>query len=220
MKSFYEIGLSQPGKTDKVSHHRYDRFYPLFLESLRDQEFNMLEIGVGSGGSLRLWEEYFPKASIYGVDIDYSYFEGSSERFTLHEFDQSNPNDLKEIVNTIPKCKFIIDDGSHHPHHQFITFIELFKNLLEPGGVYIIEDIECNYWQNPDSSIYGYEIGYFNILSYFKNTLDQINTEFSDKKNYLNISTVTFAHNCIIITKQIPEETEISNRPYRSKQYQ
>ena len=51
-------------------------------------------------------------------------------------------------------------------------------------------------------------------------TLDQINTEFSDKKNYLNISTVTFAHNCIIITKQTPEETEISNRPYRSKQYQ
>ena len=219
MKSFYEIGLNQPDKTDKVSHHRYDRFYPLFLESLRDQEFNMLEIGVGSGGSLRLWEEYFPKASIHGADVDYNYFEESSERFTLHKFDQSNPNDLKEIVNTLPKCKFIIDDGSHHPHHQFTTFIELFKNLLEPEGVYIIEDIECNYW-HPDSTIYGYEIGHFNILSYFKNTLDQINTEFSGKKNYLNISTVTFAHNCIIITKQIPEETEISNRPYRSKQYQ
>jgi spermidine synthase len=219
MKSFYEIGLNQPDKTDKVSYHRYDRFYPLFLESLRDQEFNMLEIGVGSGGSLRLWEEYFPKASIHGVDVDYNYFEGSSERFTLHKFDQSNPNDLKEIVNTLPKCKFIIDDGSHHPHHQFTTFIELFKNLLEPEGVYIIEDIECNYW-HPDSTIYGYEIGYFNILSYFKNTLDQINTEFSDKKNYLNISTVTFAHNCIIITKQTPEETEISNKPYRAKQYQ
>ena len=219
MKSFYEIGLNQPDKTDKVSHHRYDRFYPLFLESLRDQEFNMLEIGVGSGGSLRLWEEYFPKASIHGADVDYNYFEESSERFTLHKFDQSNPNDLKEIVNTLPKCKFIIDDGSHHPHHQFTTFIELFKNLLEPEGVYIIEDIECNYW-HPDSTIYGYEIGYFNILSYFKNTLDQINTEFSGKKNYLNISTVTFAHNCIIITKQTPEETEISNKPYRAKQYQ
>ena len=219
MKSFYEIGLNQPDKTDKVSHHRYDRFYPLFLESLRDQEFNMLEIGVGSGGSLRLWEEYFPKASIHGADVDYNYFEESSERFTLHKFDQSNPNDLKEIVNTLPKCKFIIDDGSHHPHHQFTTFIELFKNLLEPEGVYIIEDIECNYW-HPDSTIYGYEIGHFNILSYFKNTLDQINTEFSGKKNYLNISTVTFAHNCIIITKQTPEETEISNKPYRAKQYQ
>ena len=217
MKSFYEIGLHL---SDKVNHHRYDRFYPLFLESLRDQEFNMLEIGVWGGGSLQLWEEYFSKAYIHGVDINYDSYEGSSERFTLHKFDQSNPNDLKKIVETVPKCKFIIDDGSHHPYHQFITFIELFENLLEPGGVYIVEDIECNYWQNPKSNIYGYEIGYFNTLDYFKNTLDQINSEFSNQKNHLNISTVTFAHNCIIITKQTPEETEISNRYYRFKQYQ
>jgi hypothetical protein len=217
MKSFYEIGSHL---SDKVNHHRYDRFYPLFLESLRDQEFNMLEIGVWGGGSLQLWEEYFLKAYIHGVDINYDSYEGSSERFTLHKFDQSNPNDLKKIVETVPKCKFIIDDGSHHPYHQFITFIELFENLLEPGGVYIVEDIECNYWQNPKSNIYGYEIGHFNTLDYFKNTLDQINSEFSNQKNYLNISTVTFAHNCIIITKQTPEETEISNRSYRFKQYQ
>ena len=217
MKSFYEIGLHL---SDKVNHHRYDRFYPLFLESLRDQEFNMLEIGVWGGGSLQLWEEYFSKAYIHGVDINCDSYEGSSERFTLHKFDQSNPNDLKKIVETVPKCKFIIDDGSHHPYHQFITFIELFENLLEPGGVYIVEDIECNYWQNPKSNIYGYEIGYFNTLDYFKNTLDQINSEFSNQKNHLNISTVTFAHNCIIITKQTPEETEISNRSYRFKQYQ
>ena len=217
MKSFYEIGLHL---SDKVNHHRYDRFYPLFLESLRDQEFNMLEIGVWGGGSLQLWEEYFSKACIHGVDIICDSYEGSSERFTLHKFDQSNPNDLKKIVETVPKCKFIIDDGSHHPYHQFITFIELFENLLEPGGVYIVEDIECNYWQNPKSNIYGYEIGYFNTLDYFKNTLDQINSEFSNQKNHLNISTVTFAHNCIIITKQTHEETEISNRSYRFKQYQ
>ena len=48
MRSFYDIGYSL---SDKVNHHRYDRFYPLFLESLRDQEFNMLEIGVWGGGS-------------------------------------------------------------------------------------------------------------------------------------------------------------------------
>ena len=72
MKSFYEIGSHL---SDKVNHHRYDRFYPLFLESLRDQEFNMLEIGVWGGGSLQLWEEYFPKAYIHGVDINYDSYE-------------------------------------------------------------------------------------------------------------------------------------------------
>ena len=217
MKSFYNIGFSL---SDKVNHHRYDRFYPLFLESLREQEFNMLEVGVWGGGSLQLWEEYFPKAYIHGVDINYDSYKGSSKRFTLHNLDQSRPEDLKQMVDTIPKCKFIIDDGSHHPYHQFITFIKLFDELLEDGGVYIIEDIECNYWNNPKSNIYGYEIGHFNTLDYFKNTLDQINSEFSNKQNHLNISTVTFAHNCIIITKQTPEETTISNRTYRFKQYQ
>ena len=60
-------------------------------------------------------------------------------------------------------------------------------------------------------------IGEFVASMYFKNTLDQINSEFSNKQNPLNISTVTFAHNCIIITKQTPKETEINNRPYRFK---
>tara|TARA_R110000822_G_C15291699_1_gene491126 strand:+ start:60 stop:722 length:663 start_codon:yes stop_codon:yes gene_type:complete len=220
MKSFYEIGLPL---SDKVDHHRYDRFYPPFLESLRDQEFNMLEVGLGdgsyppfiAGGGLKLWKEYFPHSYIYVIDIKE---EGEDDRSKIFKLDQSKEEDLQYIVDNIPKCKFIIDDGSHHPYHQFITFIKLFEELLEDGGVYIIEDIECNYW-NPKSNVYGYEIGHFNTLDYFKNTLDQINSEFSNKKNHLKISTVTFAHNCIIITKQTPEEANISNRNYRFKQY-
>ena len=208
MNDFYNIGKDL---TDKVYRHRYDRFYPMFLEPLRTQKFNMLEIGINEGGSLETWEQYFPKASIYGVDIN---SEWESDRCITYKFDQSNPEDLKEIVKTIPKCKFIIDDGSHHPYHQFITFIELFENLLENGGVYIIEDIECNYWK-PNSSIYGYKVGYFNLIDYFKNSPDQINSEFSKRKNHLSISTVTFAQNCIIITKQTKEEIELTDRSYR-----
>ena len=67
MRSFLEIGQDL---TDKVYHHRYDRFYPTFLEPLRNQEFNMLEIGIHEGGSFLLWEEYFPKANLYGIDIN------------------------------------------------------------------------------------------------------------------------------------------------------
>ena len=212
MKSFYDIGKNL---TDKIYHHRYDRFYPMFLEPLRDQEFNMLEIGILEGGSLKVWEEYFPKANIYGVDINSKWV---SDRCITYKFDQSNPKDLEEISKTIPKCKFIIDDGSHHPQHQLITFLELFENLLDEGGVYIIEDVECNYWK-PDASIYGYTIGHFNIVDYLKSTPDQINNEFSKSKNTLNISTITFAHNCVIITKKTKEEIELLNRPYRFEEY-
>ena len=212
MRSFYDIGINL---TDKVYHHRYDRFYPMFLEPLRTLQFNMLEIGILEGGSLKVWEEYFPEANIYGIDINSKWV---SDRCITYKFDQSKPEDLKKISKTIPKCKFIIDDGSHHPHHQLITFLELFENLLDEGGVYIIEDVECNYWK-PDASIYGYTIGHFNIIDYLKSTPDQINNEFSKSKNTLNISTITFAHNCVIITKKTKEEIELLNRPYRFEEY-
>lgn len=209
MRSFFEIGNKI---TDKIDHHRYDRFYPRFLENLRAQEFNMLEIGIYEGGSLKLWEEYFPHAQIFGIDINYT--ECESDRCQIYQFDQSKQEELKEASQTIPKCKFIIDDGSHNPHHQLITFLEFFENLLEYGGVYIIEDVELNYW-DPEAPVYGYPTGHFNIIDYLKSVPDQINSEFSKLKNTLHISTITFAHNCIIITKKTEQEIEFTNRQYR-----
>lgn len=216
MKSFQEIGIKL---TDKINYHRYDRFYPRFLESLRDKKFNMLEIGFGggnsypfiAGGSLKLWKEYFPHAYINVVDINN---EGEDDRSKVFKLDQSKKDDLQYIVDNIPKCKFIIDDGSHHPYHQFITFIKLFDELLEDGGVYIIEDIECNYWKST-SKIYGYEIGHFNFMDLLKQYPDKINKEFTKVDNPLNLSSITFGHNCVIITKSTHGEVELKNRNYR-----
>lgn len=205
-KSFREIGKD----ADKVHTHGYDTIYPTFLEKLRDEEFNMLEIGVNEGDSMNLWAEYFPSAAIYGIDIDSAW---SSDRCTTYKFDQSNPSDLKKIVEIIPKCKFIIDDGSHVPYHQLITFNELFNNLLEDGGTYIIEDIECNYWRSTET-IYGYEVGYYNIVDYFRKLVDKINSKFSLTKNEMNISTITFGYNCIIITKKTNEQLLLDKTPY------
>lgn len=208
-KSFREIGIN----TDKVYTHGYDNIYPTFLENLRDLEFNMLEIGVNEGDSINFWGEYFPLSNIYGIDIN---SEWSNDRCITYRFDQSNPSDLKKIVEKVPSCKFIIDDGSHIPYHQLITFNELFDNLLEDGGVYIIEDIECNYWGSKEK-IYGYEIGHYNILDYFRKLVDKINSKLSLDKNEMNISTITFGYNCIIITKKTKKERLLDKLPYPHK---
>ena len=208
MRNFEEIGREL---TDKIHHHRYDRFYPQFLEPLRNKEFNMLEIGFGDGESLKLWKEYFPQAYINVIDIDYQLEDDRSKVFKL---DQSKEDDLQYMVDNIPKCKFIIDDGSHHPYHQFITFVKLFDELLEDGGIYIIEDIECNYWSST-SKVYGYEIGHFNFMDLLKQYPDKINKEFTGVNNPLNLSSITFGHNCVIITKSTQEEVELKNRNYR-----
>jgi len=209
MNEFKELGTKHG--TDKSTHHGYHYFYPKHLEGLRNDEFNMLEIGYQGGHSCRMWEEYFKNAKVFAMDIN---IEGHFDNHVVLKGDQSNLDDLQKVVNEIGIAKFIIDDGSHHPIHQIETFNFLFKNLLEPGGVYIIEDIECNYW-NEDSNIYGYRIGVFNAVDYTKKLIDDINGEFSKRENKLGISSMTYGQNCIIITKQTEQEKLYFNRGYR-----
>ena len=208
--------LGEKYQTDKTLHHGYHYFYPRFLEPLRNETFNMLEIGLGSfqdntGNSPKLWKEYFPNVNVFVMDIDYEY---QDEYGTIIRGDQSNIDDVVKVANIVNTAKFIIDDGSHHSEHQLLTFTHLFQHLLEPGGVYIIEDIECSYWK-PTEDIYGYKTGYLNIIDYFTKYQHELNSEFHDGRNTLGISTIAYGQNCIIITKQTEEEKSFYNREYR-----
>lgn len=219
-------------KTDKITHHGYQRFYDLFLIPIKHNNMNILEIGVDNYRSLKMWLDFFPNANIYGMDInkkDYNYTRGR-----IFQGDQSKKKDLQTIVKKIGKCKFIIDDGSHVPEHQLLSFNYLFKECLEFGGVYIIEDIETSYWRNANLYNYPIDVGYlnnfFNIVQIFKNIVDIVNREFLTEQNktflkeykkldYDNlkyISMITFGGNCIIIKKMTEKEYEMyGNRKYR-----
>ena len=213
MADLLERGLKHG--TDKVRQHGYHFFYPRFLEPFRDQTFAMLEIGYHQGASARMWEDYFPHARIFAMDI------GTSGTFGRHEVimgDQSKTDDVRRVAAQIGSARLIVDDGSHHPVHQFETFQFLFSNLLEPGGVYIIEDIECNYWR-PESEIYGYRIGFFNAIDASTKLIDLVNAEFSGRDNSIGISTISYGQNCIIITKQTDEERAFFDRRYRFQHF-
>src|SRR3954471_10641143 len=71
--------LSAKYGTDKGHPHRYTPIYYAYLEPIRDNVKKVLEIGIcttrdipngRTGASLFMWEEFFPKADIYGIDID------------------------------------------------------------------------------------------------------------------------------------------------------
>lgn len=207
MRSFRDIGS---GLTDKVTHHRYDRYYPLFTESMREEAFAMLEIGIATRASLELWSEYFPKAKIFGIDINVECEHGNCRVFRC---DQSDPRALAEVAEAIPKCRIIVDDGSHNPGHQIDTFEYLFSALLEPGGIYVVEDIETSYW-DPSARLYGYQIGSRSLIEHMKSKIDGVNCEFS-RTSDAGVSLLSFGQNCVFVKKQEVSEAALFARPYR-----
>lgn len=123
--------------------HRYTTIYEKFMDPYRDQNINLLEIGLWSpyypGASVRAWGEYFEKAMYYGIDIvDCTHL--NSDRIKIEMVDQSSKNMLENYKKDKPQFKFIIDDGCHEEIPIIISLASLFPKL-ESGGIYFIEDL-------------------------------------------------------------------------------
>ena len=228
-KEFYNKAVK--ANTDKVSTHHYHLYYPKFIRQYKELSagYGMVEIGCLNKDSLNLWLDYFPNAYVYGVDIGYG---EKGNRYEIIKADQSCEEDLKKVMTAITRPIFFInDDGSHIPEHQILTFEKLFYHILQPGGTYIIEDIETSYWTH--NGLYGYSTNYGykhpnSIIEIFKEVADDVNQLFltESNKNLHNdtsklstlvrnqISTITFARNCIIITKKTTEELNSRNGKY------
>lgn len=130
LPSMHDLGMKTG--TDKVTHHGYDRYYPMYLENLRTKPINMLEIGFLLGQSFEMWKLYFPLGNIYFMDKDCAKSHPKS-RFCG---DQGKVQDLQKMLSTkniTGNLDFIIDDGSHHPVHQIVSFTYLFEHGLKPG---------------------------------------------------------------------------------------
>lgn len=145
MKSLDAIALGLKEIPDKASTtHGYTEKYARHFEPLRAQPVKLLEIGVWNGYSLAMWSEYFPRASIVGADIDIQRCKVDPPRCRLWQMDQSSKESLVNMAKELGPWDIIIDDGSHNPCHQILSFETLWP-YLNPGGLYSIEDLHVNY---------------------------------------------------------------------------
>lgn len=127
-------------KSSAVSHSwDYLRHYQRLFEPWRHEPINLVEIGVQGGFSLRVWEAFFTRATIVGVDIDPACARFASKRTRIEIGSQDDPELLHRLLAQYPTTIFI-DDGSHLGHHVIYTFEHAFPALL-PGGLYVAEDL-------------------------------------------------------------------------------
>jgi hypothetical protein len=126
-------------KAPEIKHH-YTEFYEELFQNKRGEVKKVVEIGIGTGASLRMWRDYFPNAQIFGADIlPEALFE--DDRITAIRCDQRNRSDLEWLVSrTGADVDLFIDDGLHRWYHQANT-CKTVMPWLNRRVVYVIEDV-------------------------------------------------------------------------------
>jgi hypothetical protein len=147
------IDIARRYKTDKAEHGHYLENYERFLGPMREQPVKLLELGIRDGGSLLMWRDFFPEGEIAGLDIMAAAIDDPSGRVHAYVGEQQDTALLDKIAAAHAPEGFdvIIDDCSHIGTLARTSFKHLFPNHLKSGGIYIVEDWGCGYWDDwPD----------------------------------------------------------------------
>lgn len=129
---------------DKAVKHHYDKIYEKLMGERKDDPINLLEIGVFKGNSIEAWLDYFPNATIYGIDI-FKRVEPNNIAVLQHprvKWAKCDSTDSQQAGSLWPDVRFdfIIDDGLHTPKANKSTF-DNFIHKLAPDGLFFIEDV-------------------------------------------------------------------------------
>lgn len=147
LKTIYDNLCNSGFESDKGTIHSYIEVYEEILAPYKDTAFNILEIGLFKGNSLRMWKEYF-KGVVFGIDCDIKPHGGmadltemvKSDEFNIKLFDAECPIKARYYFNET-KFDVIIEDAGHHIEQQ-VKLYNIWKKYLTPNAIYIIEDVQ------------------------------------------------------------------------------
>ena len=127
--------------TDKASTaNNYTGIYTALFERKRFEPLHILELGVFKGASVKMWCDYFPNATVVGVDKDKIPFL-KYPRYTHIQHKLSNSDSYDKLMLKLPdKFDIIIDDMSHESEDIMLAAKHLYQ-MLKPNGIYIAEDV-------------------------------------------------------------------------------
>lgn len=132
------------GFSDKGTVHSYIDFYDQQFRPIR-MAVRLLEIGVMTGASLKLWTEFFAVYDLAGIDLRPGWNDPQPWQTDL----ENDPgvelhfgiDSTRQQVEFDQPFNIIIDDGAHDWQSQMLTFRNYWPQLAI-NGVYFIEDVE------------------------------------------------------------------------------
>ena len=154
--------MTKNGSDKGKGAHNYTTVYSVLFKQFEDQPIRIFELGLAivgrPGASLRGWRELFPNAHVYGADIDRSVLlqEDRIETFYCDQLDKRSIRELWSQPTLQSKFDLIVEDGLH-TFEGNISFLENSIESLRPGGIYVIEDIECSMvttWKSQLETVY------------------------------------------------------------------
>lgn len=153
--SLVSLFVNHTGKqSDKWSG--YLRVYDKLFAPYRHKPVRLLEIGVQNGGSLEVWSQYFPSASrLIGCDIEpaCAQLRYDDPRIAIVVGDAVADSTQTQITGYSDSFDIVIDDGSHRSSDIVRAFCRYFA-ILEPGGIFVAEDLHCSYWMEFEGGLY------------------------------------------------------------------
>lgn len=149
------------GGTDKFKKHGYQNVYSKYVWPQRNKALRILEIGIGcqvQHMSYYLWLTLLPNSHIFNADLPYCATRARADleknaskahqaRVTILHGNTGNKDDLARWVDEVHSAgggggvDVVVDDGAHTNFHQLHALEHLWP-LLNPGGMFIIEDLQ------------------------------------------------------------------------------
>ena len=201
-----EIGLKT--RTDKSScHHNYCEIYERYFATHRNEKITLVELGYGGyefsdkgGEGARMWLEYFPNANIISIDLFNKTNRPLNTRFTFLQYSQDN----YDLIDTLYRFKphIIIDDASHVCGLTLRSFYNLYQTL-NPGGWYVMEDIEGSFWDTWSRGTKDYNDFLFpHPVNLGRQLINDVNAKYiPGYKKQWDVSEIHFHQNIILIRK-------------------
>ncbi|MEZ0353306.1 class I SAM-dependent methyltransferase [Mycobacterium sp. pR1184] len=142
------------GELTEASNHsqgigKLTHYLPIYDSTIdRTKPVHMLKIGSFYTDSVRMWQEYLhPDSHIVGVDTNAKLLKIANPKGIHARIagEEESEDFLKEVATEFGPFDIIVDTGNHTSSHMVESFRCLFANFLSDEGVYIVEDVFCDY---------------------------------------------------------------------------